>query len=140
MGFQHPELVAVMFDQKGGFIKFEAHPISDEAKAALGNGSTAIGDDLRRIIDPEFLAWQQTIGFRPGPIKVVKFFLPECYIGIQDLPQHYQEFLENPEFVTDSQEREEWYSDIKNWRDNGSFVFCWGDDLWMDKNGEVSSS
>ena len=77
--------------------------------------------------------------FTPGTISVKSFFLPELWLGIRDLPDHYQDFLDHPE---NSNEDERFYypEEIKEWREGGNFVLWWNEDYFLNEEGELESS
>ena len=77
--------------------------------------------------------------FTPGTISVKPFFLTECSIGIRDLPDHLQEFLDHPENA-DEEERRYYPEEVKEWRERGSFVLWWNEDYFLSKEGELESS
>ena len=67
------------------------------------------------------------------------FFLRDRWIGIEDIPRHYQQFLESPEEVNEEY-RAELLEDIRQWRERGDFVLHWDEDYYFDRNGAISSS
>ncbi len=91
--------------------------------------------------DPTFLrAWQAQLGFVPGPIRVRQFYQPEQGVGIGDMPAHFADFLEDPNSELDVEERARMFAHIRRWMEEGSFVLYWGNDLWLDGTGQVTSS
>ncbi len=89
---------------------------------------------------PALRAWQQELGFSPHLINVEQFFVEDRGVGIDDLPDHYQEFLDDPEREPDADERAELERGIREWTKQGCFVLYWGNDLWLDSSGHVTSS
>lgn len=75
----------------------------------------------------------------PGTISVKPFFLPELWLGIRDLPDHYQEFLDHPENANE-EERHYYPEEISNWRECGNFVLWWNEDYYLNEDGELESS
>jgi hypothetical protein len=141
MGYHHPDIAAVFFDPDGVFLEFRARPAGNEAtsKKVYHVGPSECAPS-RESVDLGTAAWQRAIGFQPGRIAVREFFLPDQHIGIEPLPRHYVEFLRDPSLVTDDQERQDWYSDIRDWKEKGAFVLHWEGDLFMDAAGDVTSS
>lgn len=91
--------------------------------------------------EPALRAWQTELGFRPRTIRVEEFYVDDMEIGIGDLPSHYQELLDDPEASDlDPEERAHQLREIEEWRRDGSFVLYWGNDLWLDASGHVTSS
>ena len=77
--------------------------------------------------------------FTPGTISVKQFFLPEHWLGITDLPEHYREFLDHPENAGED-ERLYYPDQIAEWRANGDFVLCCDEDYYLNEEGELVSS
>ncbi len=77
--------------------------------------------------------------FTPGTICVKSVFVPDIWIGIQDLSDHYQEFLDHPEKAD-----EEHYIDypelIEDWRERKSFVLWCNEDYDVSEDGGLESS
>jgi hypothetical protein len=79
------------------------------------------------------------LSFTPGTIRVKPFFLPDLWIGIRNLPDHYQKFLDNPADASE-EERRYYPEKIRDWRESGSFVLWFNEDYYLSKDGEVESS
>ena len=77
--------------------------------------------------------------FTPGTIFVKPFFLQEAGLGISDLPEHYQEFLDHPKNANED-ERFYYPEEIKEWREGGNFVLWWNEDYFLNEEGELESS
>jgi hypothetical protein len=131
MGVQRPRLTMVEFDANGKFVQVSFR----EATSAEGNVKAEAEDQL----NIELLIWQKEVGFKPRTISVKPFFLSDLWIGIKDLPDHYQEVLDNPEKF-DEQRRQVLEEDIHNWYDDGNFVFYWDEEYYLDEEGELESS
>jgi hypothetical protein len=71
---------------------------------------------------------------------VRRFSLPGVEIGLEDLPWHLVQVLDDPESEADERCREEQLESACRWRAGGDFVLYWGNDLFVDENGHVSSS
>ncbi len=117
----------------------------------LDNGSQVLMDGFYRVeFDTEgnFLAAfsRETSelplvvqSFVPGTISVKAFSLPELGLGIQDLPDHYQDFLDHPE-NNNEDERQHYPKEIDEWRESGSFVLLRNEDYYLNADGEIESS
>lgn len=135
MGPQMPELVLVEFDTDGTYLR----------TATRHTDVTTNSDENLRFGTwydeylTEISRWQAEIGFVPHTITVKPFFLDERWIGIRDLPDHYQDVLDNPTIVT-----EERYKDIHRgvqaWLERGNFVLFWDEDYYLNSDGDVDSS
>ena len=77
--------------------------------------------------------------FTPGTIAVKKFFVSDHWIGITDLPEHYQEFLDEPQSAAE-EERLNYPEEIAAWRSSGEFVLWFNEDYFLNENGELESS
>ncbi len=86
------------------------------------------------------LAWQTELGFTPQTIRVKRFQFSGHGLGIDDLTGYDDDFLDDPDSEADADERAARFASIRVWIDSGSFVLYWGNDLWLDGNGHVTSS
>lgn len=77
--------------------------------------------------------------FTPGTISVKPFFLTELWLGIQNLPDHYQEFLDDPDNANED-ERHYYPKEITGWLECGNFVLWWNEDYYLNEDGELESS
>ena len=77
--------------------------------------------------------------FTPGTISVKEFFIPGQWIGIKELPDHYQEFLDEPKSSTED-ERLDYPEEIAQWRADGSFVLWFNEDYFLNEEGELEPS
>ena len=110
----------LFFDAQGQYLAYELH-------------SPKRGQDL-------LAAWQAQLGFKPRPIRVRAFWAQEQSVGIEELPGYLQDFLEDPESEPDPAERQELARIAREWLEEGSFVLYWGNDLFLDEDGHVTSS
>ena len=128
MGIQLPEILAVYFDKAGRFQKFESRRLQGTLSSHDDSGALA-----------QLRAWQKELHFAAGPIRVKKFFDTQRWVGIRELPEHYEEVIEHPERF-ESSRLEQLQADIQEWRARGDFVLYWSENYYLDKNGEVVSS
>ena len=142
MGLLCPNVVSLIFEETGKFLKMEMRPCRTPPHL---NSKAGIYDTY----DPAFVAglneqmaqWREELRFTPGPIVVQSFFICSEGIGIKDRPEFYEEFLTEPESVEeDVEDREIRMREIQEWEDQGDFVFRWGNDYWLDASGDVWSS
>jgi hypothetical protein len=118
----HPMTFAILFAADGECIEYLARPNSTSAPDEAA---------LKR--------WQAELGFTPRTIHVQRFLFEDVGLGIEDLPGYLEEFLDDPD-AEDAEEQAERFRAIREWLDEGSFVLYWGNDLWLDGTGEVTSS
>jgi hypothetical protein len=84
---------------------------------------------------------RREFGYTPGLIRVREFHLPEEMLAVYRLPEFYQDFLKDPNGRDFDDELRQYLPDqIKRWREEGRFVLQWGNDFWLDVNGEVTDS
>jgi hypothetical protein len=119
----HPMTFLIAFDADGALVDFRARPTPDGRPDEEG---------LR--------AWQESLGFSPSTVRVRRFSIPGHGLGIEDLTGFDEDLLEDPESEPDQQERAEQLPSIREWVESGSFVLRWGNELWLDARGEVTSS
>lgn len=121
-------MVAVQFAPDGSFTNVVTKEFPDQQIGPLAPQSRR---ELRR--------WERELKAHDATISIKRFFIPERQIGIQDLPEHYLEFLANRD-TYDEERRRELQSDVDNWLRDGDFVLYWTEDYYLDRTGEVVSS
>jgi hypothetical protein len=144
MGIDYPNLVAVLFDQDGKYLKSLVREISQEAHIAIKDeimkrrasafnknwDESAFNKDW-----DELDRWAAQLGFKPGMIAVQKFNLPEYKLCIQDLPAIYGEL-----FDQGSELDQEIKEQIQNWQKMNDYVLVWGKEYDINREGEVVST
>jgi hypothetical protein len=79
--------------------------------------------------------WPQELDFREAVIGVKRFWLPELWLGIEDLTDMLAEFYTDPERFELNPE------DVDLWKASDQYVFHAGcGDYYMNSKGEVESS
>lgn len=126
-GIQLPEIVVVYFSSQGILAGVTVTTIASEDRSPIDQASV------------ELARWKSVVGFRANAIRVQPFFLRDRWIGIADLPPHYQKVLDHPEDI-DEVRLAELLTDIRQWQHRGDFVCYWDEDYYFDKNGELASS
>ena len=114
---------AILFAPDGTFLEYLERP-----------------NAVRAPNKPALLAWQTELGFTPQTIRVEEFYVDDQGVGIAELPSHYQELVEDPASEPDPDERAVLLREIEKWQRDGSFVLDWGNELWLDDSGHVTSS
>lgn len=116
----------LVFDQEGNLMRAEnssRYPVPPEWHAfpqPPAHGSTA---------------WLANLGFRECPIQVLRLWLPEFWVGIEDMPDTLAEFYTQPEAFEGEP------SDVQAWIDADEYVFHAGcGDYFMNSAGEVEAS
>ncbi|MBL8627716.1 MAG: hypothetical protein JNK64_40905 [Myxococcales bacterium] len=118
----YPATFAIFFAPDGAFIE-----CVERANATPAPDAAALA------------AWQRELGFTPQPIRVQKFYVAQLGVGIEDLASHDVDFLEDPDSEPEDEHAAR-FASIRAWVDRGCFVLYWGNDLWLDGTGHVTSS
>lgn len=121
MGPLYPELVLIEFDAFGDFVGVQTRLETQRQSQVEDQNAWEHRYDAYYETLAQVETWQTELGYRPGTIRVHRFFLADRGLGIRDLPDHYQELL-------------------PYWREKGCFVLWWGRDFWMDADGDVAST
>jgi hypothetical protein len=129
------ELIVAVFDGGGNLVQV-IHRELPSPPVLLDSGEVREVDEraFRKYLRREF-------GHAPGLIRIKEFRLSREMLAVYHLPEHYREFLENPNSpVFDDEQRQSFPGLIRQWREEGQFVLEWGNDYWLDSRGEVDSS
>lgn len=118
----YPMTFAIFFAADGTFLEYVERPTQGKPD------------------EPELRRWQAELGFTPQTIRVEKFSVDEQGLGIEDLTSSQEELLDDPDSEPDEDERAERLKSLRTWLEEGSFVLYWGNDLWLDGAGHVTSS
>jgi hypothetical protein len=138
MGLLCPHLVAYFFDPQGNLLRREQRLWNKPAPRFGTDGPFKIHDEeFRSALERQEREWQAELGFTPGTIWV-KQFLDGTPVGIELLPDHYQD-LENADWL-DEEEKQELMESRAEWLERGSFVWWWAKDYYMSKDGKVEST
>jgi hypothetical protein len=144
MGLYCPDIVAIFFEQNGSLLEAQKRRLS------FLKPDEGVYDIYDPRITDELLSWQTELGFQPGTIRVKRFFVwdnPEFSsdlpwmrngIGIQDYPDHFAEILGDPNAL--EEEKEALQKSLEPWEADGQFVLWWGNDYWLNREGEFVSS
>jgi len=131
MGMLFPWAVAVFFRPDGAFSAVQQEPLNIDARPS---------QRFEPFVEAHFLAvlhaWQQKLGFKESPIQVQAFFLSDYRIGIRELPLDLQDYMDNPVQYPE-EDQEEFTNDIDSWKAEGNFVFTWGIDYHVSREGET---
>jgi hypothetical protein len=141
MGLLCPAVAAYFFDAEGNYLASERRRWSAGAAKLAGRKPpyTIFGCHFRELTAQQTKAWQTELGFRPGNIYVKQFSNRDHTVGIEILPSHYQD-LETTARLTTEVERRQLIASRDQWLEDGSFVWWWGKDYYMSKEGEVEST
>jgi hypothetical protein len=135
------DLFGVFFDADGVFLGCDTWPLLYEPQYDPRTGRVIRTPEYDAALEAAVDAWKDALGLHEEPIRVRRFYVPEHGIGIEDRPEHYEEFLKAPELdEPDEDERHEMFESIRQWDESGSFVLYWWNDLWVNGEGVVTSS
>ena len=134
LGIYLPELVLVLFSGDGTYLEYQTRPLADGPKSGL------ITDEDRAEFTARRVAWQRELGWQEGPIQVRRFMLPYHRIYLTDYPAWAAILEYDPYFYSNAEEREEMRRQKQEWEKEGCFVFWWGRDYHLSKEGEVLST
>ena len=130
----------IELDLKGNVLgQLIEHWLTPEGQLSWEHGVR----EEERIRDTFFRPWLAEFDFRPGTILVKKFDDPMTGIRVADLPDHYAQFLADPDAqFFDDDDRTEYPEMIEAWLRRGMFVVRVGDVewLWMTGDGDVNST
>jgi hypothetical protein len=138
-------LLCVTFDPDGNLLEALTQPLPLPPVAKKLRGKAQLppfpdpAQERARAI-PHLLAWQQQLGWKEGPIRVRAFMLPDDPVYIAALPRWGIVTRYDPYFYPDPQERTQMRQQLAEWEASGNFVFWWGRDYHMSKDGEVLST
>ncbi len=96
---------------------------------------------------PDVQALLRKLGVVESQIRIHRFLDPETGVGIKDLPGFCAEFLQNPSSYLNGIEQtqrqiesQETKDMIGKWKNDGTYVFWWDNDYYVDASGEIVSS
>jgi hypothetical protein len=129
-------IIMLVFDQSGTLL----NTFWQDLPSSLLLDGTMPG--YYEVEEAEFNDYlRRAFGFTLGLIHVREFHIPKEMLAVYRLPKFYQEFLDDPNGPTFDDELRQSLPDlIKRWREEGRFVLEWGNDFWLDSNGEVTDS
>jgi hypothetical protein len=126
-----PDVLAIRFTHNGKLDRIVSVP--GFPSSSLGFFSEQNEEALRE--------WLSQVGFRPGLIRVRRFFLSEHHVGISDLSSYFQNILLSPSKYSQD-ERAFAQRELFRWSKEGIFELSLGEhnDLWIGKNGQIIAS
>jgi hypothetical protein len=140
MGLLCPLVVAYFFDSDGRLIGDERRPWNHPAPRIGGDGPYRIYDErFQAALDAQLREWQESIGYRPGPIRVRAFLDPRHPVGITLIPEHL-DLSKDQRREVDEEELPYLDQSRAEWLAAGNFVWWWAKDYWTAPDGEVIST
>lgn len=134
-----PNIVAILFDEKGNLVRVEERAISSETLATANR--IGFHEAFRTQGDQEVSAWLGWLGVHESVVKVKRFFLPNYHIGILDFPGFFQEVLQHPSAYSEDEQRVAERERVR-WFNEGLFELWLNDatNLWITNTGQIESS
>ena len=137
MGMFCPDILTLFFEANGSLSGRESRAC-DPPPAGKGNPKSPYR------YTPQFVAgferqveeWKAELGFVESPILVREFHDKQSGVRILPVPEH----LLDLSWAEDEEERQEAEEGRRHWEAEGSFVFRWADDYWMNRDGEIEST
>jgi hypothetical protein len=116
----------LLFDEEGNLQQIEGierYPVPhgwQEVPPSQSNGN---------------VSWLVKLEFDERPIRIKRFWLPELWLGIEDLPDGLAEYYTSPETFELEPEDVQWWTEV------GQYVFHAGcGDYYMNREGGVETS
>jgi hypothetical protein len=137
IGIWFPYLVAVFFDQNGNLLDAQERRLSADAQKLAEQGFFT--ERPQKQFEQELQLFMNEINCRSSHIVVKKFAIPRHSLRIEDYPRSFQEVVSDPgrhsqEDVNDARES------LHGWWEEGLFVFEWGNEYWVNRDGEFVAS
>ena len=127
------DLLIAFFEHQGNLLEVQRRTLPPSVKVPEMNCGTLDDRDFQEYLKKEF-------HFRPGLIRVKAFQIQPEGLAVHPFPSHYQLFLDNPHDGFNAEDRDYYPELIRTWIADKQFVLDWGNDYWLDNNGEVTSS
>lgn len=108
------QMIAAIFDSGGNLMQVIHQELP--SPPVLPDSS-----QIREVDEDDFQEYlQRQFGFSPGVVRIKEFRVPQEMFAVYHLPQHYQEFLEDPNSPAfDDEEREAFPGLIRQWNEWG---------------------
>jgi hypothetical protein len=139
LGLLAPDILIYRFDMDGNYLKCERAALINNPKKDDETGIYVLDSTFMARFSSELVKVKHLIGYQARTIRINEFFDLEHYVGILPYPSDYQNFLDSPDGFSDEEKRI-YESHVSRWDKDGNFVFCWGEEYWMNSEGEIESS
>lgn len=135
MGLLGKKFCVIVFSDKGDLIEVQQQPLA--APPSPSRGADEL-DWLHGIVEREVAEIRAKEGLADETIRVKRFRLPKLQAGIDDLPDDLQEYIADRGLSSPTEEDLE--EALEGWKEESLFVFWWGQSLYVDGEGAVTSS
>jgi hypothetical protein len=135
IGLLDKKICVIVFSDKGDLIEVQERPLVIPPPPSCGADEL---EWLHGILEEEVVQVRRDHDFADEAIRVKRFRLPTLQAGIDDLPDDLQEYLANrgPSSPTEEDLEEA----LEGWKEESLFVFWWGQSLYVNSEGMVTSS
>ena len=122
----------IWFDLEGNFVSLDKVAFDDTSKISNELDFDEVTNKLIQNV-------RQKFGLADETILVKRFWLEKLEAGIEDLTETMKEFLTNSDSF-EEEEAAEYKELIEDWKDEQQYVFWWGQDFYVSKEGFVETS
>lgn len=133
--------ICVLFDLAGHMLETIGRCFDREGNLApepITNWPFLLTESGRQQVTHRFQLWLRETIVVEQPIHIEEFGVENRFIGIEDMPVDYVDFLADPNSV-DEESREHYPEYIENWKRLRLYLFWWHDPFWMAPDGSVVS-
>ena len=134
-GLLCPSLVAYFFSERGDLIDVQQQHLEFLEE---GRNPGHVYDIYDPRIEPRREAWSRQLGIYSGTIRVRKFRDSNHGVEILDYPDCFDDALQRPNASSEVKARIAEFR--RDWEQQRNFVLLWGEDYWMDEEGQIESS
>lgn len=135
MGLICDRFYSIIFDDRGRLIEVQQRPL--KVAPPLSDDVDDFGR-LSNAVEKEVLQVRNELGVADAAIRVTRFRVPDVQIGIADLPEDLQEYVDYRAVSGCTEEDLE--EALNGWKEESLFVFWWGQSFYVNAEGEVASS
>jgi len=139
LGVPGPYVAGLFFDVKGDFLRCDSRQPPLGHAAPLNQSGKVRGALLTQLWGM-LNEWKTELELIPGTIAVSKFSVPQFGVWIADFPQYLQEYFDKRDSESDQVVRAELDNEVAEWQRSRKFVLQWGNEYWMNRNGEVTDT
>ena len=134
-----PNILVYLFDSDGKFFDRRVVQLSPKPRQNKYTNNYIIDASFLFAMEAQIVSIQEDMGFMPQTIEIQQFYDDEEDVGIKELPSEFEVFLADPDSYS-AEDRNSLEMAVQEWYEKQRFVFVWGDELWISKDGENLSS
>jgi hypothetical protein len=134
LGLYGWEVVGLWFTADGSLRELRVRPFTPDE-----NADPEVDYDVFEETCRIRREWAGEVGLLPGAIRVRRFILGQYKIGVLDLPNHLEEYRDDPTLIPPA-ERVKWEARLAAWQADGRFVLYWLKEHYMAADGRMLST